>query len=102
MTETTKHIELPFKVIASYEPSERNVGYPGGVTIEDVELDGQSVYTGDIQAVIEKRIRALEGEMIEEVEEHMRDEAEYRADAHAEYVSDMRRTEDIIIAERGM
>ena len=85
MTTITKYIELPFKIIASYEPPERNVGYPGGVTIEDVELDGQSVYTGDIQAVIEKRIRALEGEMIEEVEEHMRDEAEYRAEEYADY-----------------
>ena len=80
MTELTKYIELPFKVIASYEPPESAVGYPGGVTIEDVELDGQSVFTGDIQSVIEQRIRELEGEMQEEVAEQVRDEAEAMED----------------------
>ena len=78
-----KYIELPFKVIASYEPPESDVGYPGGVTIEDVELDGESVFMGGIQDAIEKRIRDLEGDMMEEVAEHMRDEAEARA---ADYI----------------
>jgi hypothetical protein len=100
--EMDKHIELTFKVIASHDAPDASVGYAGGICIEDVTLDDQSVFTGDIQSVIEKRIRDLEGEMMEDAAEHMRDQNEYAAEQHAEYICDMRRTENIIIGQGGM
>ncbi len=99
--EMTKHIELPFRVYASYESSDASVGYPGSITIEDVTIDDVSVYTQDVQAVILKRIMALEGEMILEAAEYVRDQKEMHDEQQAEYIADMRRTENIIIGQGG-
>ena len=110
--EYTKWIELPFKVIASYDTPDASVGYDGGIDIEDVTLDGQSVYTGDIQGVIEKRIRALEPVIMEEVNEEMianaEDEAAAKADWEYEMIKVRRMMEQIekryetTVKERGL
>ena len=110
--EMTKHIELPFKVIASYDTPDASVGYDGGIDIVDVTLDGQSVYTGDIQGVIEKHIRSLEPEIMEEVNEEMianaEDEAAAKADWEYEMIKDRRMMEQIekryetTVKERGL
>jgi hypothetical protein len=92
--EMSKYIELHFRVVASIEEPESDVGYEGGITIEDVTLDGQSVYTGDIQSVIEQKIRDLELEMMEEVNEEMIKRSEdweaEKADHYYEQIKDRR------------
>ena len=87
--EYLKWIELPFKVIASWEPKEPDVGYPGGVYIDDVTLDGVSVFTGNVQDKLEQRMRDLEPEMMEEVEEEMHKQAQDDAAAKADWEYEM-------------
>ena len=86
-------IEVPFRLHCEYEAPERDVGFVGGVTINDITLAGKSIYTdcGAIAEAIHDKIRSMELELNEKASEYIQKIAEDEYAAYCDYQYDMLR-----------